>query len=110
MVKFFIPGLKAGVDPLDQREHIKKQIQDAMECSITDRKIFRMKHRDVGKNNIAEVGKEHPINSEPVMLIFECSSHQDLFLICTPHRRIIPRGEGPILVGKNEIISIEDFD
>lgn len=104
-MKFFIPNMQ---DKPEESEKIYKAIKDfAKETEgwdSTGRRIFRISYHHNGKLYNAEVGKINNVNHEPVVAILESTT----YLICTPNRGVI-RGE-PILVGSEEITSIEDFE
>ena len=72
---------------------------------ITDRKIYHIKYRHEGKDYEAKIGERETRQGETVIAILESTV---TFLVCTPNRGV-KRGM-PILVGKEEIISITDFE
>jgi hypothetical protein len=102
-VKFFVPG---GDDDKGAKDIYEATKNFAIEnCGpVTDRRIQKITFRDRKKVVEAEVGKIEPIVGETVVAILEGNP----YLVCTPNRGVL-RGQ-PILVGKQEIISITDFD
>jgi hypothetical protein len=103
-MKFFIPASKTDEESNEVFESIRKFAELTMGWKVTNRKIFKIKYRHNSKDYTAEVGKDDPISREPVIAILE----SETYLICTPSRGVIR--DMPILVGKKEAYSIEDFD
>jgi len=105
-MKFFVPSAQDEKAAEEIYEATKKFATE--NCGqLTDRRIQSIGFRDKGRFVSAEVGKIEPIAGETVVAILE-QSGTGPYLVCTPNRGVI-RGM-PILVGKQEISSIADFD
>jgi hypothetical protein len=103
-MKFFIPGTKDDREAQNILESIKIFAKTTTGWDVTDRKIFSIKYRDSGKDYVAEVGQQDQTTGETVIAILESNT----FLVCTPNRGVIRAM--PILVGKEEVYSIVDFE
>lgn len=103
-MKYFIPHSENASEAEQVLESIKKFVKMTIGFNTTDRRIYSIHFHHNGKDYFAEVGKPEPQINEEVIAILESNT----FLICTPNRRVI-RGM-PILVGKEEVYSIEDFE
>jgi len=103
-MKFFIPH--ATTDDLTQQTYnaIKLFAKQTLGWNVSERRIFRIEYRHGGTYHTAEVGKINDTNGEEVIAILESNA----YLVCTPTRGVI-RGM-PILVGAEEIRTIEDFE
>lgn len=104
-MKFFIPASKS----IDQAEEVYNSIIKFCESQFTwkviNRRIFKINFKHDGKYYEAEVGKIEKRTNDIIIAILETDT---VYYVCTRYRGVI-RGE-PILVGKNEITYIEDFD
>ena len=102
-MKFFIP---AATDTNIEQVYkaIKDFAKDNLGWEISDRKIFSIEFKHNGHNYKAEVGQITDINREPVCAILESNA----YLVCTFTRGVLKNE--PILVGKPNIINIQDFD
>jgi len=106
-MKFFIPTVKDKAKEDQVYMRIKKLLKNELGAFTSERRIFKLAHRYKGKEYIAEVGKIHPLNREPVIaIIYE--GNRKIYYICTPTRGVI-RGM-PILCGGDHVISFEDFE
>ncbi|MGO9085949.1 MAG: hypothetical protein ACLQBK_12035 [Candidatus Sulfotelmatobacter sp.] len=103
-MKFFVPSAENEQRAEDIRDATKKFAADTLGWQVTDRRIQSISFQDKGKSVQAVVGKIEPITGETVVVILESNT----FLLCTPNRGVL-RGM-PILVGKNEVTSVSDFD
>jgi hypothetical protein len=102
-MKFFIP--RATPENTERiYESIKAFVKTTLGWDVSDRRIFRIEYFHNGKEHKAEVGTLTDVNHEEVIAILECNS----YFVCTPTRGVV-KGM-PILVGTDEITSIEDFD
>ena len=77
-----------------------------MQRKISGRRIRRLSYIHDSKQFEAVVGEIEPRSGEPVVAILE--SEPDLFLVCTPNHAVA-RGL-PILVGRDEVITVEEFE
>jgi hypothetical protein len=103
-MKFFIPDIASPELAEEELRSIKALLKTTLGWDATDRRIFRIKYNHNGRHLEAQVGKITKANNELVIAILESNA----FLICTPSR-----GAGinmPLLVGTDEVISIEDFE
>jgi len=103
-MKFFIPGAKDHQQAEEVYASIKKFATTTLGWPVVDRRIFRIKYEHKGRIFHAQVGQPDPNVGEVVIAILESQA----YLVCTANRGAL-RGV-PILVGKNEVIEIEDFD
>jgi len=114
MPTFFIPGVKEE----DKAEAIRVATVKFAEHNgfddVTDRRIFKLAYRHNGLDYVAQVGlpesiekdgRPMPPGDEIVTVILETSI---LYLVCTMNRGVA-RGT-PIIVGKHDAYSVEDFD
>lgn len=104
-MKFFLPPQKDEKLENEAYDAIKKFAKEITGWDITDRKIYHIKYRHEGKDYEAKIGERETHQGEIVIAILESTV---TFLVCTPNRGVI-RGM-PILVGREEIISITDFE
>ena len=103
-MKFFIPTAKEDQDAQNIYEATKKFAKETSLWNITDRKIYSIRYVHEGKEYVAKVGQIEPRTKEHVIAILESNA----FLVCTTHRGVL--GGEPMLVGHEEIRSIEDFE
>jgi hypothetical protein len=103
-MKFYIPYTKNSKEAEDIFESVKKFAVQQMGWTVSDRRIKSIQYNHDGKDFIAEIGKKEDRTGEEVLVILESTT----YLVCTPNRGVL-RGE-PILVGKNEIYRVEDFE
>jgi len=103
-VKFFIPAEDNPEKAEGLYQAIKKFAQQNMAWEITDRRIRSIRYRHERKDLVATVGEPEPRTGEPVIAILESTT----FLVCTPNRGVL-RGM-PIMVGKHEVFTSEDFE
>jgi hypothetical protein len=103
-VKFFIPHTDK---PEEILEGIIKFNEEELGWRVTERRIFRLHFVHNSKEYHVEVGKPEPREREIVVAILETKESTGVFYVCTPNRGVL-RGM-PYLVGKHEVISIEDF-
>jgi hypothetical protein len=108
-MKFFIPNAKDD----EQRDSIYSAIikfaEEQTGWKVKSRKIYRIFYKHNGQRYENKVGEPEKINGvtmgETVFAILESSV---TFFVCTPNRCVL-RGF-PILVGREEIMEIEDFE
>ncbi|NQT80260.1 MAG: hypothetical protein HQ555_07725 [Candidatus Aminicenantes bacterium] len=103
-MKYFVPNAKDSKEAQYILEATKKFVKKMLGWDVTDRKIFRLKYEHDGKKRIAEVGKEEEATNEVVILILESNT----YLVCTANRGVLR--DIPLLVGKEEVRFIEDFE
>jgi hypothetical protein len=103
-MKFFIPAAKDDKNAKEIYEGIIKFAKENTWKEIKGRKIFSIAFNHDGKDYVARVGEIYSHTGEQVIAILESNA----YLVCTPSRGVL-RGM-PILVGKNEVYSIEDFE
>lgn len=100
MADFFIPLAKDK----EQEKRVLKSIiefnKEQLGADIDSQRIQKLDYTHDGKNYIAEVGKPHVYNKEPVIAILH-DKLRDLYLVCTTNRGVV--GGIPIMVGKNEV-------
>jgi hypothetical protein len=102
-MKFFIPNAKDDY----QAQEIFEGILNYNNCiigKILDRKIHSITYKHNNKKYTATVGSYEKRTNEQIIAILESNS----FLICTPNRGV--NSGIPILVGYDEILSVEMFD
>ncbi|MHC4084969.1 MAG: hypothetical protein ACYSWZ_09925 [Planctomycetota bacterium] len=104
-MKFFIPDIEDKEDENKLYDTIKEFAKKTTGRDIKDRKIYYIKWRHGREDCEARVGETQMRTGEMVMAILETNV---IFLVCTPNRGV-KRGM-PILVGKEEIVSIIDFN
>jgi hypothetical protein len=104
-MNFFLPAAQDAAQAERVYEGIRKSVQSQIPYPLTDRRIYSIRHRHDGKLYEATVGEVFGRVGEIVIAIIE-STH--LYYVCTENRGVA-RGE-PYLVGRNEVISIEDFE
>jgi len=104
-MKFFLPSQKDEKLENETYNAIKKFAKETTGWDITDRKIYHIKYRHEGKDYEAKIDERETRQGETVIAILESTI---TFLVCTTNRGV--RRGMPILVGKEEIISITDFE
>ena len=104
-MKFFIPAAKDKETESSVYEGIKKHAKDIVGWDIEERRIYRIKYEHGGKRYVATVGETDERVREPVIAILESTG---TFLVCTPNQGVVR--DMPVLVGKQEIIKVTDFD
>ena len=104
-MRFFVPAAQNDQNAEKVVVAAKKFAKMTMGWDTTERKIYGLKYRHDGKDYTAMVGDNEPRTGEMVIVILESDP---VFLVCTPNRGLI-RGE-PMLVGKNEVSSVIDFE
>lgn len=102
-MKFFVPHTIDNERAEDAYNNIVKR-NDNYLGKILEKRIYSITYKHNGKKYHSCVGEMHEIINEPILAILE----SNIFLVCTPNRGVF-RGE-PILVGHDEIISVEEFD
>ncbi len=102
-MKIFVPKVKDEKQSEEYYNGIVKYNKDIV-GEVSGRKIYSLTYKHNNKKYTAVVGENDEIENEPIIAILESRT----FLICTPNRGVI-RGT-PILVGHDEIISVEDFE
>lgn len=103
-MRFFVPGAASSEVALKAWEAFRQFARDTLGWPVTERKIFSIRYRHNDEEHRAEVGWIFKPTREAVLAILE----SDAYLICTENRGGV-RGE-PILVGKEEVLSVTDFD
>ena len=104
-MKFFIPHAENKEQENSVYKATKKFAKETTGWDIKDRKIYHIRYRHNGKYYEAKVGEREEVGGEEVIVILES---EVTFLVCTANRGVV-RGM-PILVGREEIISITDFE
>ena len=102
-MKFFVPA--ASTD--EQAEDVWQSTVEFAKgkgSDISDRRIYRLDYRHNGKFYVDEIGKPNARNGELVLVILESVT----YLVCTGNRGVV-RGD-PILVGKQEVTLVTDFE
>ena len=103
-MKFFIPNAPSPQEAEHTWEAVRKFEHEQTGWPVAERRIYRLRYRHDGQDLVAEVGQPDALTGETVIAIL--SSHT--YLVCTLTRGVA-RGE-PILVGKNEVYEVEDFE
>jgi hypothetical protein len=102
-MKFFIPNAKDDKQAQDIFEGILNY-NNRIIGKILDRKIYSITYKHHNIKYLAAVGGNEVRTNEQIIAILESNS----FLICTPNRGV---DNGiPIIVGYDEILSVEMFD
>lgn len=104
-MNFFVPHADTPQLAREVYEAIKAFSEQNL-GTVSNRKIFRIEFRDRGKDCVAQVGMVTSINGEEVMAILEQTNKY--YLVCTYNRGVV-KGL-PMLVGTNEVWSVEDFE
>lgn len=104
-MKFFIPHVD-DEQKAAQVWHAVRAFAAENVRQTTERRIQAISWNHAGKTHHAAVGENEPYERQQVLCILECID--GLCLICTWERGV-KRGI-PILVGKQELVSIVDFD
>ena len=103
-MKFFIPAAKDDEQAESVYSGIKKFAQENTGWSIYEDRIFAIKYKHEGKDYFATVGETENRTDDVVLAILKSTT----YLVCTKNRGGV-RGN-PILVGINEVTSIDYFD
>lgn len=107
MPEFFIPDAKNR----DQEKLVLNSVIDFVseefDAKVDSQRIYKLKYVHDGRELIAEVGKQHKYNNEPIIVILH-DELKNLYLVCTPHRGVI--GGIPIMVGETEVKNKILFD
>ena len=105
-MKFFVPHANTSEDA----QRVYKSIVDFNSRGeggwgqVSDQRIYRITFMHNGKPGEATVGEKFDPIGEEVIAILKSVT----YLICTPNRGVLR--DMPILVGENEIRSVEEFD
>ena len=103
-MKFFIPHAKDKKQAEEVLQGIIKFAEKTIGWNVTNRRIFSLNYAHEGKKYYSEVGKLDDRVNEEVIAILESYT----YFVCTPNRGVL-RG-GPVLVGKEEVNRIIDFE
>lgn len=104
-MKFFIPHAETEAEAEEEYQAIRKFAKETTGWEIIDRRIESLEFStEYRYTTIAKVGKMLDTNHEEVIVILESTT----YLVCT-HNRGALRGM-PILVGKNEVLWVRDFN
>ncbi len=103
-MEFFVPNVSEKGQE-DFWQGIRKNAQASTGRPATDRRIFKITFTDKGKLRTVEVGERDEVVNETVAAILEAG---DVYLVCTTNRGVAQ--DAPILVGKDAIVSITDFE
>ena len=103
-MKFFVPFTKDDAQAEEVYGAIRKFNTEQTLGPITSRRIHSICFYHNGNNLTATVGETFEPTGEPVAAILE----GPIYYVCTPNRGFM-RGS-PILVGREEIRTITDFD
>ena len=101
--RFFVPGAKDQAEAESVWEATRAFAREQLTWEVSDRRIFQINYQHDGKPYVAEVGVSDPQTGERVLVILE----SDAYLVCTANRGVA--GGQPILVGRHEVRTIEDF-
>jgi hypothetical protein len=104
-MKFFVPELPGG--SIKNAEELYQSIKKFAEQNgykVENRRIYSLEFRDYKKTVKAIVDRADPCEGQLVYAILE----SNVYLICTKNRGVL-RGE-PMMVGKNEVSAIEEFE
>ncbi len=104
-MEFFIPKMENKDEESKLYDSIKKFAKETTGRDIRDRKIYSIKWRHGREDCEAQVGEIQHRQGEIVMAILESEA---IYLVCTWNRGV-RRGE-PLLVGRQELLSITDFE
>ena len=105
-MKFFIPAAMDDANAEQIYSAIRQFLDQELGAAFSHDRIFRLGYVDERKEYRAQVGKLHPLNSEPVVaILFE--PLRSLYHVCTTNRGVT-RGMS-ILVGAHETRFREDF-
>jgi hypothetical protein len=102
-MKFFVPDVE-NEEKAERLYQATKKFAAETCWPVADRRIQSIRYKHDGKPFLAMVGEVEPITGEKVIAILESNT----YLVCTSSRGVL-RGQ-PILVGKNEVTSVIDFD
>lgn len=100
-MKFFFPMATSPKLAEQLYEDTKNVV--TVRWPIGPKRIRSITFRDRGKTVVATVGELDPCEGRMVYAIFDTYSHP--YLVCVPGR-----GGLPILVGKNEVTHVEEFE
>ena len=105
-MEFLVTGAATEEQAEDVWRATVKCAKENTGWDIVDRRIYRIEYFDIEdrKSHVDEVGKPHWINGERVLVILESNA----YLVCTGNRGVL-RGQ-PILVGKQEVSSVTEFE
>ncbi len=102
--RFFVPAATDAAQAERVREAVIMFTKQTTGWDCSNRRIFRIKYRHEGKNYFAQVGERCPRVGELVVMILDSKT----YLVCTQHRGVA--GGQPVIVGKDEVYEIEDFE
>jgi hypothetical protein len=103
-MEFFVPAAETPEEAEKVWQATRTFAKENLGWDIGQRRIFRVTWIHEGKAIDCKVGEREPYGGETVVAILESNA----FLVCTANRGVL-RGE-PILVGRQEVSSIIDFD
>lgn len=106
MPEFFIPGIKDPKQAEEVYTGIKAVAEENAGQRVLNRRIFRLEHIHKGKAGTIRVGEPFPDDEHPEKVIAILETER-LYLVCTMTRGV--RSGLPVLVGKNEVTSVELF-
>ncbi len=106
-MKFFIPFTTDEQQEQQTYAAIKKFLENVMQASFSERKIFSLRYQHDGKDYYAEVGRIHAVNGETVIAILY-EPMRALYHICSPTRGVV-RGHS-IIVSEQSVSAVVDFD
>lgn len=101
-MEFFIPDVNRE-DWDRYYDAIRNFATTSLGWNVTNRRIYRIVYRHGGQPYTAEVGKLADRLNEKIYAILESNA----YLVCTLNRGVFH--DMPILVGQNEIVSVDDF-
>ena len=107
MPDFFIPHAEDEAQEKRVLKSVIEFVSEELGAEIDSQRIYKLEYVHEGEQLIAEVGKPHKYNDEPVIVILH-DKIRDLYLVCTPHRGVL--GGIPIMVGSNEVSNKTLFD
>jgi hypothetical protein len=103
-MKFFLPKAKNAREAEQLYEASRKFCEQQTGCKIRDRRVYSLRYRHNGQEYFAQVGSLD-YTEGLVLCIFES---EVTYFVCTPNRGVL-RGP-PVLVGREEVSDVEDFD
>jgi len=107
-MKFFIPQAKDKKHAEKVFQGIKKFLKE-QGLDLTDRRIFSLTYSHSKKRYHSEVGqRDDRVNEEVIAILESFCPVSGMYLVCTYNRGVL--GGEPVLVGKEEVREIIDFE
>ncbi|HEX9964249.1 MAG TPA: hypothetical protein VGB04_04620 [Allosphingosinicella sp.] len=102
VVKFFVP-YAADDAHAEQIWSDSRAGLFALGMPTTDRRIWALSFEMDGLNHLLHIGREMPLGDGPALIIFEASSGEPGYYVCTPWRGVLggePHRFGPCRHGR----------